>query len=113
MGGSLQQTHSCKLYKLLWVNLTDNSSTKGQKQTEKKKQEDVHTCNQLFNHCDRSPAEKEEEGRGSKQNKNVNKGPNDSAGYQAKSRCRKKCIALNIYIYIYLVTDQEQEKTSN
>lgn len=37
MGGSLQQTHSCKLYKLLWVILTDNSSTKGQRNRLKRK----------------------------------------------------------------------------
>lgn len=61
---------------------------------EKEEQEGVHTCNQLFNHCDRSPAEKEGEPRKSKQKKNVNKGQNDRAGYQAKSRCRRKCAGL-------------------
>lgn len=61
---------------------------------EKEEQEGVHTCNQLFNHCDRSPAEKEGEPRKSKQKKNVNKGQNDRAGYQAKSRCRRKCTGL-------------------
>lgn len=47
-----------------------------------KRQEGIHTCNQLFYHCDRSPAEKERkkgvkmekerEGK-SKQSKTVNK----------------------------------------
>lgn len=37
MGGLLQQTHSCKLYQLLRVTLTDNSGAKGQRDRLKRK----------------------------------------------------------------------------
>lgn len=96
MGGFSRLIHAnCRNYCGLTSPIT--LQLKGrERQIEKEQQEGVHTCNQLFNHCDRSPAEKEGEPRKSKQKKNVNKGQNDSAGYQAKSRCRKKCTALKI-----------------
>lgn len=96
MGGFSRLIHAnCRNYCGLTSPIT--LQLKGrERQIEKEQQEGVHTCNQLFNHCDRSPAEKEGEPRKSKQKKNVNKAQNDSAGYQAKSRCKKKCTALKI-----------------
>lgn len=96
MGGFSRLIHAncrnyCGLTSLITLQLKGR-----ERQMEKEEQEGVHTCNQLFNHCDRSPAGKEGEPRKSKQKKNVNKGQNGSAGYQAKSRCGKKCTALKI-----------------